>query len=115
MSSNNIRNLHAQSGPDPDEFWTFEDDFIFMMVMQDAKICTEFLRMVLPKEDFEEVKVYKQENPLFVDPSLSEGNFSVETQKTLKFQRDKHGVRLNALAKGAKAVVLHRDAELERT
>ena len=102
MNTNESKDVYYQNGPDPDKFWTFEDDFIFMMVMQDAKICTEFLRMVLPEEDFEEVKVHPQENPLFIDPSLAEGNFCVETQKTLKFQRDKHGVRLDALAKGAK-------------
>lgn len=92
----------VRSGPDPEQFWTFADDFIFMMVMQDARICTEFLKMVLPEEDFEKVKVRPQENPLFVDSSLSEDNFIIETQKTLKFQRDKHGVRLDALARGAK-------------
>ncbi len=102
MSINESNDVYYQNDPDPDKFWTFEDDFIFMMVMQDAKICTEFLRMVLPEEDFEEVKVHPQENPLFVDSSLAKGNFCVETQKTLKFQRDKHGVRLDALAKGAK-------------
>ena len=91
MSTKETIDMYAQSGPDPDKFWTFEDDFIFMMVMQDAKICTEFLRMVLPDEDFEEVKVHPQENPLFVDPTLAEGNFTVETQKTLKFQVP-HGI-----------------------
>ena len=80
-----------------DEWWPFTDDFIFMMVMQNAKICVNFLRMVLPEEDFSEVRIRPQDNPLFNDDS--ENNISVETQKTLKFARDRHGVRLDALAK----------------
>ena len=80
-----------------DEWWPFTDDFIFMMVMQNAKICVDFLRMVLPEEDFSEVRIRPQDNPLFNDDS--ENNISVETQKTLKFARDRHGVRLDALAK----------------
>ena len=39
---------------DNDKMWPFTDDFIFMMVMQSAGICRDFLRMILPEEDFEE-------------------------------------------------------------
>ena len=78
--------------------WPFTDDFIFMMVMQNAGICRDFLRMVLPEEEFEEVKVRPPENPIFADELE---NFTVEMQKTMKFAKDKHGVRLDALAKAA--------------
>ena len=94
MTKNNIMNYGHTYG---DEWWPFTDDFIFMMVMQNAKLCVDFLRMVLPDEDFSEVRIRPQDNPLFNDDS--ENNISVETQKTLKFARDKHGVRLDALAK----------------
>ena len=89
-----------------EEMWPFTDDFIFMMVMQDTKVCTDFLKMVLPEEDFTQIKIRPQENPFFRDETLADARelpaVSVETQKTLKFQRDKHGVRLDALAKGMK-------------
>lgn len=87
-----------------EEYWPFWDDFMFMMVMQDAKLCADFLKMVLPEEEFTQVKVRPQGNPLFNDPELDASNFAVETvetQKTLKFHHDKHGVRLDVLAKGA--------------
>ena len=77
--------------------WPFTDDFIFMMVMQDANVCSGFLKMVLPEEDFAEIKMRPQENPFFRDESVAYTEVlppvSVETQKTMKFQRDKHGVR----------------------
>ena len=87
-----------------EEYWPFWDDFMFMMVMQDAKLCADFLKMVLPEEEFAQVKVRPQGNPLFNDPELDASNFTVETvetQKTMKFHHDKHGVRLDVLAKGA--------------
>lgn len=92
---------------DPDAFWPFSDDFIFMMVMQDVSVCTEFLKMILPEEDFAEIKMRPQDNPLFIDPAVAGEKTedylqSVEIQKTMKFQRDRHGVRLDALAKGTK-------------
>ena len=42
----------------------FTHDFIFGMVMRDPEVCREFLRTVLPKENFREVKMRMPENPL---------------------------------------------------
>jgi len=83
-----------------DKWWPFTDDFIFMMVMQSAEICRDFLQMVLPEEGFEEVRVRPQGNLFFTDDNANGAeNFTIETQKTLKFAKDRHGVRLDALAK----------------
>ena len=72
---------------DAETMWPFTDDFIFMMVMQDAKVCSDFLKMVLPEEDFEEVKMRPQENPFFRDETMADAEevspVTVETQKTL--------------------------------
>ena len=100
MNEKNIEANKAEAA-ETEEYWPFWDDFMFMMVMQDAKLCADFLKMVLPEEEFAQVKVRPQGNPLFNDPELDASNFTVETQKTLKFHHDKHGVRLDVLAKGA--------------
>lgn len=72
----------------------FTDDFMFSLVMRDAEICRDFLRMILPEEDFGEIRMMESDNPLIPDELMS-----VQTQRTLKFGLDAHGVRFDAYAK----------------
>ena len=102
--------------PDPD-FRPFTDDFIFSLVMRDPTLCRELLALALPEEDFGEIKIMKSQNPLIDEPAdgadtetdhaaASSGNhhtdthaLTVETQKSLKFVKDMHGVRFDAYIK----------------
>ena len=101
---------------DPD-FRPFTDDFIFSLVMRDPALCRELLALALPEEDFGEIKIMKSQNPLIDEPTVgadtetdhaaaSSGNphtdthaLTVETQKSLKFVKDMHGVRFDAYIK----------------
>ena len=101
---------------DPD-FRPFTDDFIFSLVMRDPALCRELLALALPEEDFGEIKIMKSQNPLIDEPAVgadtetdhataSSGNhhtdthaLTVETQKSLKFVKDMHGVRFDAYIK----------------
>ena len=101
---------------DPD-FRPFTDDFIFSLVMRDPTLCRELLALALPEEDFGEIKIMKSQNPLIDEPAVgadtetdhaaaSSGNphtdthaLTVETQKSLKFVKDMHGVRFDAYIK----------------
>ena len=101
---------------DPD-FRPFTDDFIFSLVMRDPALCRELLALALPEEDFGEIKIMKSQNPLIDEPAdgmdtetdhaaASSGNhhtdahaLTVETQKSLKFVKDMHGVRFDAYIK----------------
>ena len=83
---------------DPD-FRPFTDDFIFSLVMRDPELCRALLTLVLPGEEFGEIKLMKSPNPL-IDEPLDENEdahaLTVETQKSLKFVKDMHGVRFDA-------------------
>ena len=83
---------------DPD-FRPFTDDFIFSLVMRDPELCRALLTLALPGEEFGEIKLMKSPNPL-IDEPLDEGEdahaLTVETQKSLKFVKDMHGVRFDA-------------------
>ena len=96
----------------------FTDDYIFMNVMRHPKICRGILELILPDEEFGAIRIMKSTNP-FVDNSdigedaeedmsngenLSEpfdafANLTAETQKTLKLEKDSHGVRFDAFVK----------------
>ena len=101
--------------PDPD-FLPFTNDFIFSLVMRDPALCRELLALALPEEDFGEIKIMKSQNPLIDEPAdgaeeaantETQANsvrsdtraLTVETQKSLKFVKDMHGVRFDAYIK----------------
>ena len=101
--------------PDPD-FLPFTNDFIFSLVMRDPTLCRELLALALPEEDFGEIKIMKSQNPLIDEPAdgaaeaahtETQANsarsdtraLTVETQKSLKFVKDMHGVRFDAYVK----------------
>ena len=101
--------------PDPD-FLPFTNDFIFSLVMRDQTLCRELLALALPEEDFGEIKIMKSQNPLIdapTDDAEEAANtetqpdsarsdtraLTVETQKSLKFVKDMHGVRFDAYVK----------------
>ena len=100
---------------DPD-FRPFTDDFIFSLVMRDPTLCRELLALALPEENFGEIKIMKSQNPLIDEPAddaaeaahtEAQANstrsdtraLTVETQKSLKFVKDMHGVRFDAYIK----------------
>ena len=101
--------------PDPD-FLPFTNDFIFSLVMRDPTLCRELLVLALPEEDFGEIKIMKSQNPLIDEPTddteeaantetqpdSARSNtraLTVETQKSLKFVKDMHGVCFDAYIK----------------
>ena len=101
--------------PDPD-FLPFTNDFIFSLVMRDPALCRELLALALPEEDFGEIKIMKSQNPLIDEPADGAAEaahtetqpdsarsdtraLTVETQKSLKFVKDMHGVRFDAYIK----------------
>ena len=112
----NTTTLAVDRKPDPD-FLPFTNDFIFSLVMRDPALCRELLALALPEEDFGEIKIMKSQNPLIDEPAdsadtetdhaaASSGNhhtdkhaLTVETQKSLKFVKDMHGVRFDAYVK----------------
>ena len=86
-------------------FLPFTDDFIFNLVMRDKEICAGFLKMILPDEEFTEIRLLPKNHSLFSDEPLDMEDFdpakmAVEIQKSLKFEKGKHGVRFDALVKG---------------
>ena len=78
-----------------DKFLPFTNDFIFSLVMQDPLICRELLERILPDEEFSEIKLEVTSSPFSHDDLPS-----ADTQKTLKFSPDSHGVRFDAYIKG---------------
>ncbi len=101
--------------PDPN-FLPFTNDFIFSLVMRDPTLCRELLALALPEEDFGEIKIMKSQNPLIDEPAAGAEEtantetqldssrsdtrtLTVETQKSLKFVKDMHGVRFDAYVK----------------
>ncbi|MBR3705563.1 MAG: Rpn family recombination-promoting nuclease/putative transposase [Firmicutes bacterium] len=88
----------------PDKnFLPFTNDFIFGMVMRNPDICADFLNTILPKEKFREVKMKMPDNPLFSEELEMPEDFdiekmTIEIQKSLRFEKGKHGVRFDAYA-----------------
>ena len=74
-----------------DTLLPFTDDFIFSLVMRNPEICKGLLERILPDEKFSDIEIAPNLNALFNETSVS-----VETQKTLKFDIDAHGVRFDA-------------------
>ena len=72
----------------------FTNDLMFSLVMRDEDICRDFLQMILPEEDFGEIRLMRSDNPLIEDEPVK-----VETQSTLRFEPNAHGVRFDAYAK----------------
>ena len=72
----------------------FTDDIMFSLVMRDEEICRGILEMILPDEEFGEIRMVEGANPL-----LDDGPLAVETQRSLKFDPDAHGVRFDAFIK----------------
>ncbi len=70
----------------------FTNDLMFALVMRDTEICRELLQLVLPDEEFGEIRVTSPEDPLF-------GELTSEPQKSMKFVPDMHGVRLDVYLK----------------
>ena len=67
----------------------FTNDFMFSLVMRDAEICIEFLKLILPEEDFVNAKV--ETNNGESDGSSAEINI----QAMLKFAESAKGVRFD--------------------
>ena len=98
----------------------FTNDFIFMNVMRNPKICRGILEMILPNEEIGAIRIKKSDNPFVdnseIDDDASESsasdnpsgqtealeNLSLETQKTLKLGADVHGVRFDAFVESSK-------------
>ena len=101
-----MRDLSVNKGTDVsavDGFLPFTNDFIFRMVMRNPKVCMDFLKTVLPDEDFSEIKMKLPANPLLREEPLDDEDFDmekvrVEIQKSLKFEGGMHGVRFDAYA-----------------
>ena len=111
--NNTIPAVDRKSDPD---FLPFTNDFIFSLVMRDPTLCRELLALALPEEDFGEIKIMKSQNPLIDEPADGAEEtantetqassarsdtraLTVETQKSLKFVKDMHGVRFDAYIK----------------
>lgn len=105
----------------------FTDDLMFSLVMRDVETCREFLKVVLPDEDFGEIRIASPENPLFAEVSAEASKFddghnaeiqsqtmavspvpfdsafqgiiTSEAQSAMKFAADMHGVRFDAYIK----------------
>ncbi len=90
---------------DSPDFLPFTDDNIFMNVMRSPEICRGILELVLPNEEFGEIRIMNSPHPFLDDAGGGENafaNLTSETQKTLKFERDAHGVRFDAFIKSDK-------------
>ncbi len=93
---------------DSPNFLPFTDDNIFMNVMRSPEICRGILELVLPDEEFGEIKIMNSQHPFLDDaedesePKDALSNLRTETQKTLKFESDAHGVRFDAFLKSDK-------------
>lgn len=109
----------------------FTDDLMFSLVMRDVETCREFLKLVLPNEDFGEIRIASPENPLFAEVSAEasefdaehnaeiqsqtvavspapsdsafQGRITSEAQSAMKFAADMHGVRFDAYIKSDEA------------
>lgn len=108
----------------------FTDDLMFSLVMRDVDTCREFLKVVLPDEDFGEIRIASPENPLFAETptetgelderskfaqeiqhldtyseseTVFKGRMTSEPQSAMKFAADMHGVRFDAYIKSDEA------------
>ena len=102
------KNNRDNSIYDSPNFLPFTDDNIFMNVMRSPEICRGILELVLPDEEFGEIKIMNSQHPFLDDaedesePKDALSNLRTETQKTLKFESDAHGVRFDAFLKSDK-------------
>lgn len=55
----------------------FTNDFMFSLVMRDEQLCIDFLRLILPDDDFTEVRIE--------EPVLDLESADVTAQAVLKF------------------------------
>ena len=103
MQEKNDTNTFPAADADLDPgFRPFTDDFIFSLVMRDPELCRALLMLVLPGEEFGEIKLMKSPNPLIDEPLDEDEDVhspTVETQKSLKFVKNMHGVRFDAFVK----------------
>ena len=72
----------------PNERIPFTDEIMFSLVMRDENICRKLLNLILPGEEFEEIRFESSEDDLII-----------ETEKTIRFPLSAHGVRLDAFIK----------------
>lgn len=84
-------------------FLPFTNDFIFGMVMRDPDVCAQFLNTILPKENFREIKMKMPDNPLLseewdIPEDFDIERMTVDIQKSMRFEKSKHGVRFDAYA-----------------
>ena len=87
---------------DSPDFLPFTNDNIFMNVMRSPEICRGILELALPNEEFGEIRIMNSPHPFLDDAEGGENalaNLTSETQKTLKFEKDAHGVRFDAFIK----------------
>ena len=84
----------------PEDLIPYTDSLIFSLVMRDEEICRGVLQAILPEEDFGKIHIKSPENPLFADDDAEQEteqeSIRVETEKTLKYGREYHGVRFDA-------------------
>ena len=69
----------------------FTNDFMFSLVMRDEQLCIDFLRLILPDDDFTEVRIE--------EPVLDLESADVTAQAVLKFAEASRGVRFDAYIK----------------
>ena len=87
---------------DSPDFLPFTNDNIFMNVMRSPEICRGILELALPNEEFGEIIIMNSPHPFLDNAEGGENalaNLTSETQKTLKFEKDAHGVRFDAFIK----------------
>lgn len=87
---------------DSPDFLPFTNDNIFMNVMRSPEICRGILELVLPDEEFGEIRIMNSPHPFLYDDECDKSSLTIltsETQKTLKFEKDAHGVRFDAFIK----------------
>ncbi|MGN0720376.1 MAG: Rpn family recombination-promoting nuclease/putative transposase [Anaerovoracaceae bacterium] len=72
----------------PNERIPFTDEIMFSLVMRDENICRKLLNLILPGEEFGEIRFESSEDDLII-----------ETEKTIRFPLSAHGVRLDAFIK----------------
>ena len=90
----------------PEKLIPYTDSLIFSLVMRDEDICRGVLQAILPEEDFGEIHIKSPENLLFADDDAEQEtqqeSVRVETEKTLKYGREYHGVRFDAQLRSTK-------------
>ena len=70
----------------------FTNDLIFSQVMRNEEICRGFLEMIIPGDEFGDIKISERER-------MPDFEFVIDTQRTLKFTEKAHGVRFDVFIK----------------